>query len=59
MSERKPTTCRHCGARIVPTKFLDREHWTHQPAGAAFMDGQYEFCKRTVATPLTNTGEQR
>lgn len=34
------TVCRHCGDRIVKTRFLDRDTWTHQPAGAAFMDGQ-------------------
>lgn len=52
----KPTpdsvsTCRHCGGRIVLVNYAMGPSWTHQPAGAAFQDGQHQFCHRTRAEP--------
>lgn len=44
--------CKHCGARIVRTNdWAGRPSWTHQPAGAAFMDYRHEFCHQTTAEP--------
>lgn len=51
------STCKHCRKRIVPTNdWAGRPSWTHQPAGAAFMDGQHQFCEITVATPAEMCG---
>jgi hypothetical protein len=45
------TDCRHCLTRIVLVPFALGDKWVHQPAGAAFSDGTYEFCRATVAEP--------
>lgn len=47
------STCAHCGDRVVLVNFSMGERWMHQPAGASFQDGQYEFCKVTVAEPVS------
>lgn len=45
-------TCKHCGDRIVRTNdWAGRPSWTHQPAGAAFQDGQHTYCHITAAEP--------
>ena len=42
--------CVNCGHRIVRTNdWAGRPSWTHQPAGAAFQDGQHLYCHKTVA----------
>lgn len=45
------TTCRHCGERIVNVYYALGPTWMHQPSGAAFSDGQYAYCRVTVAEP--------
>jgi hypothetical protein len=45
------TDCRHCLERIVLVRYALGDKWMHQPAGAAFGDGTYEFCRVTMATP--------
>lgn len=53
MSKDSVSKCKHCGTRIVKERsvFGQGDTWMHQPEGAAFKDGQYEYCKKTVATP--------
>lgn len=46
------STCRHCGERIVLVNWALGPGWTHQPQGAAFMDGAHDLCARTVAEPV-------
>lgn len=48
------STCVHCGKRIVRINYGLRNEWTHQPAGAAFQDGQHTYCHLSVATPATD-----
>lgn len=49
--------CKHCGERIVETKdWAGRLGWTHQPAGAAFQDGQHRHCHLRTAFPTTTCG---
>ena len=43
--------CRHCGRRITLVRYSGRDEWVHQPAGAAFADGQHTYCHLTRATP--------
>lgn len=45
--------CRHCGYPIVWVNFAWMPKWMHQPPGAAFQDGQHEYCRLTVAEPET------
>ena len=49
MTAQNENVCLHCGKRIVLVNFALGEKWVHQPAGAAFQDGQYEHCKITIA----------
>ena len=51
------STCTHCGSRIVLINWLTGPGWTHQPAGAAFQDGQHRYCHSTVATPRESEAE--
>ncbi len=44
-------TCRNCWQRVVCVNFAMGPWWVHQPAGAAFGDGQHEYCHMTVAEP--------
>ena len=51
------STCKHCRERIVLINAGSRnEYWTHQPAGASFMDHTHNACRRTVATPAEDRG---
>lgn len=45
--------CRNCGARVVESGYRNSwsPRWVHQPEGAAFQDGQYEYCHTTRAEP--------
>lgn len=45
------SACRHCGERIVLVNYALGPSWTHQPAAAAFQDGQHRWCERTFAEP--------
>ena len=47
----EPTTCKHCGARIVSINYSTGPEWMHQPAGASFHDGVYRYCHKTRAEP--------
>lgn len=42
--------CVHCGQRIVKDRTMFGG-WVHQPAGAAFQDGQHRYCETTKAEP--------
>ena len=44
-------TCRNCWQRVVLVNFAMGPSWVHQPAGAAFQDGQHTYCHMTVAVP--------
>lgn len=45
--------CKNCGERIILVNGQTlRPYWTHQKAGASFMDGTYEYCRVKSATPL-------
>lgn len=46
-----PSTCRHCGARIVWVNWSYRPGWTHQAEGASFQDRQHVYCHTTRAEP--------
>ena len=50
-----PTICAYCRQRIVRVNYSMGPEWVHQPEGAAFADGQYTFCRITVATPVDIT----
>ena len=43
--------CVHCNVRIVKKYYALGAKWVHQPAGSAFNDFAYEFCKLYVAEP--------
>lgn len=47
----EPTACKHCGKRIVWVNWSWQPGWMHQPAGAAFQDDTYRYCRRTAAAP--------
>lgn len=47
--------CRHCGKRIVLVNWALGPGWTHQPAGSAFQDGQYVYCRVTRAAEPEET----
>jgi len=49
--------CKNCGVRITKVNFALGESWMHHPAGSAFKDGEYRFCKVTEAEPLEVTEE--
>lgn len=42
--------CKHCGRRIIQINPGD-EYWVHQPAGSAFLDNTYIWCKLKSAEP--------
>jgi hypothetical protein len=47
--------CKHCGENIVLVEnTIFNPYWTHQPAGAAFMDGMYQACRLVCAAPPDN-----
>lgn len=46
-------TCQHCGKCITLVNYSLGARWMHQPSGAAFHDGMYEYCHRSVAVPVT------
>lgn len=52
------TTCKHCGQRIVWVNLSWRPGWAHQPAGAAFQDGQHTYCQITRAEPKTTNDDE-
>lgn len=43
--------CLHCLQRIVLVNFSLGPKWMHQPEGAAFQDGMYEYCHLSAAEP--------
>jgi hypothetical protein len=50
--------CRHCFQRIVKVNFALGESWMHQPSGASFNDGMYEYCHLRVAEPADDEEEK-